>query len=251
MRKKLKKVNIITASILAVSIVFFAWQIGSVLAKSNLLIPSIKDTFIALGDLLSKKSTYLSLIYLLKDVLIGVAIGSFLGILSGILAYYFNWYYSFSKNFMVFFRSVPRISIILIVIIMVGYKVSGHFSLIILLMPIAFDIVLTGLDEMEPEHIDAFKLEANGFLKTARYLYLPFLKNQIFLILLQGIGFGTKVMIMTDYLTMSKNTVGASLYWARANIDYDYVFAWTILVVIISIILDSTLRIYMRIKKAK
>ncbi len=248
---RIKKYNMITAGTLAVFIVFLIWHLGSIYTKSNLLVPNINDTFFALGDVLSKFSTYKALLNLLKDTLISLSIGAFLGIASGILAFHFNFYYHFSKGFIVFFRSVPRISIILLLIIMVGYKASGYLSLIILIIPIAFDIVLTGLNEISKEYYDSFKLEANGFFKTLRYFYLPFLKSHIFLILLQGIGFGIKVMVMTDYLTLSKNTVGANLYWSKVNIDYNYVFAWTILIVILSITLDSLLRAYIKMRKAK
>jgi|BioPla2DNA2_1021312.scaffolds.fasta_scaffold371800_2 ABC-type nitrate/sulfonate/bicarbonate transport system permease component len=53
-------------------------------------------------------------------------------------------------------------------------------------------------------------------------------------------------MVMADYLTLSKNTVGHHLYWAKANIDYDYVFAWTIIIVILSLLLDNLLRLFVK-----
>ncbi len=246
MKKEYKKYNAITASTLAVFIVFLLWHLGSIFTKSNLLVPSINNTFSALYKIIINSKAYIVLLNLLKDVLFGIAVGSFLGIVSGVLAYYYNFYYHFSKNYMIFFRTVPRISIILILIIIFGYKTSGYISLILLLMPMAFDTILTGLKEIEDEYHDAFILEANGFFKTLWYFYLPFLKNHIILILLQGIGLGIKVMVMTDYLTLSKNTVGYHLYWAKANLDYDYVFAWTIIIVILSLLLDNLVRLFVK-----
>lgn len=229
---------------LSITLVLLLWIIGTSNLKTNLLIPTIDKTLKAFFSLITSRGTHYALFKLILSVLVGLLLGSTVGIITGILAFHFKGVYYFSKGFIVFFRTVPKISIILIIIIVFGYRLSGYISLLLIIIPIAFDTVITGLSQINSDYYDVFKLEGGDFFETLSYLYLPFLKDYIILILIQGIGFGIKVMIMSDYLILTKNSIGAKLFWARSNLEYDYVFAWTIIIIIISIIFDQILRVY-------
>lgn len=247
--KKYKIYYKITAVLFAVILVYILWFLGSKSDSSNILVPSIYDTFKSLIDIIKDISTYHKIFSLIIKVILSVIIGFVIGFLSGILSYHFSIYKYFSNGFIVFLRTVPRISILLLIIIVFGNVLTGYASVVLIVIPIVHDIINTGLNDIDKEYLDVFKMENNNFFKYLRFLYIPFLKNNIYLSLLQSISFGIKMMIMSDYLILTKNSIGSSLYWYKANSDYNFVFAWTIIIIIISLIFDLFLKIY--IKKTK
>jgi NitT/TauT family transport system permease protein len=63
---------------------------------------------------------------------------------------------------------------------------------------------------------------------------------------LQSAGLGIKVLVMAEFLAQTRNSIGNQLYLAKVNLEYDRVFAWTILLIIIAVILEFLIEYYVR-----
>lgn len=51
---------------------------------------------------------------------------------------------------------------------------------------------------------------------------------------------------MAEYLAQTKNSIGQALYMAKTNIDYSSVFAWTIILIILSALFELLISSYRR-----
>jgi NitT/TauT family transport system permease protein len=49
---------------------------------------------------------------------------------------------------------------------------------------------------------------------------------------------------MAEYLAQTKYAIGQMLYLAKTNLDYASVFAWTLILIIISIMLEYVIHTY-------
>lgn len=72
-------------------------------------------------------------------------------------------------------------------------------------------------------------------------IYLPIIRLGIIASLLQSIGIGLKVKVMTEFVANAPNSIGYELNQAKSWLAMDQVFAWTIILVLIVIILDFIL----------
>jgi NitT/TauT family transport system permease protein len=107
-----------------------------------------------------------------------------------------------------------------------------------MVFPIIYQGTLHGLESINPELIDVIKLEQRHMFALVFGFYLPEIKASIFLAFLQSFGLGIKVLVMAEYLAQTKNSMGNELYLAKVNLLYDEVFAWTLILIAISLILE-------------
>jgi ABC-type nitrate/sulfonate/bicarbonate transport system permease component len=54
----------------------------------------------------------------------------------------------------------------------------------------------------------------------------------LFISFFQTFGLGLKVMVTSEYLSQTKNSIGKALYNAQSNIALDEILAWSIIIVI-------------------
>ncbi|HKM40393.1 MAG TPA: ABC transporter permease, partial [Patescibacteria group bacterium] len=72
-------------------------------------------------------------------------------------------------------------------------------------------------------------------------IYIPIIRPGIISSLLQSIGIGLKVKVMTEFVANTPNSIGYELNQAKSWLSMDLVFAWTIILVVIVILLDFIL----------
>jgi NitT/TauT family transport system permease protein len=113
-----------------------------------------------------------------------------------------------------------------------------------MVFPIVFQATEDGIKSIDKELIDVYKLEEHHLPMAIKNLYFPLIKPYLFLSLLQSFGLGVKVLVMAEYLSQTKNSIGNALYLARINIEYQYVYAWTIVLIMISLLFEYGLTLY-------
>lgn len=92
--------------------------------------------------------------------------------------------------------------------------------------------------------VDVYKLEDNRLITGLKHCYIPLINTQIKTALLQSAGLGIKVLVMAEYLSQTKTSIGNSLYLAKVTLEFDQVFAWTILLILMAIVLSILIERY-------
>ncbi len=136
-------------------------------------------------------------------------------------------------------KTVPVISIVIIILIIFGPSLAPWIITFMVVFPIIYQATLEGMHHINKDLLDVFYLEHAHFKESIMYVYLPLLKNHIMLSLLQSFSLGLKVLIMAEYFAQTKYSIGRSLFIAKSNIDYAYVFAWTVIIVLCAILLET------------
>ena len=95
-------------------------------------------------------------------------------------------------------------------------------------------------------------LDSNTNISVLSYIHLPLIKHNIYLSIIQSIGIGIKVLVVSEFIVNTKNSIGEALINEKNMMNYDNVFAYSIfLVIIISFIEYSTKKIKLNIKHDK
>jgi len=210
----------------------------------RLILPSPIDVLLALGRLAGEGSSFaimgLTLIRLLISVIVSAIVGISLGLLSGLKRKASAWIHPY----ITLFRTIPILSIIVILIIILGYQIAPFVITFLIVFPIIYQATEEGILNMDVNLIDAYRLEEHHLKIAIKELYIPLIKPYVFLSLLQSFGLGLKVLVMAEFLAQTKTSMGEALYLAKTNLNYDEVFAWTIILILISVIFESLISYY-------
>lgn len=227
---------------LAVFIGFMLWISMYFLIDSPLLVPSIENIGLAFVHLFTSKSSLEVIYFTIIRLVIILFISSSCGVLLGAIASKRSKIAYFLQPYVTIFRTIPVISIFVILIILFGFKATPLIVTSLMVFPIVYQQTLESIKQIDQTFLDIYHLEDNRFWSGLKNCYLPLTKNQLLTAFLQSAGLGIKVLVMSEYLAQTPKSIGFSLYLAKTNIRYDQVFAWTILLIIVAILFETWIR---------
>ena len=235
-------------SIGSIFILFILWVIASSLISNEIVLPTPLSTFKAFFSLLIETNHLESIALTLFRLFIALFFAAFIGVIFGVLSGLNTKIRYVLRPVVTFLRTIPVISIVVILLIVFGFTLIPYLITFLMIFPLIFQAISDGIENLDQELVDVFKLEDDSLLDGVRYCYLPLIGPQIRTALLQSAGLGIKVLVMAEYLSQTSNSIGNSLYLSKVNLDYASVFSWTLLLIIIVIILEHFIRRFSSVK---
>ncbi len=223
---------------LYVFVVFVVWLVASSLINQPLLLPSPVHVLRALGSIFTTKDSIQAILASLLRLIISGLLSFITGVLLGIGAYTNPLFKRIINPIITLFRTIPVVSIIVILLILLGIRFAPLMITFLMLVPLSYQAVLEGLSNIDSELKDVYLLEDNHLWKMIWYCYFPLIAGYLKTAILQSGGLGIKVLVMAEYLAQTPISIGARLYLERVFLRYDYVFAWTILLVILALLFE-------------
>lgn len=230
--------------ILSVFILFLVWLIGFAWVDNPLLLPSPKMVGMAFVDLFRSSASLNVMGMSLLRLVIAMSGSLILGSVLGIFAGFKPWFAIFFQPVAAVLRSVPVVSIIVILLIFFGLRLTPYVITFLMIFPLIYQAFHDGIIGIDPELIDVYRLEDNRKWSGLWHCYLPLMRSRIRTVMLQSAGLGIKVLIMAEYLSQTRTSIGNSLYLAKINLAYDTVFAWTILLILLALTIEIGINLF-------
>ena len=76
-----------------------------------------------------------------------------------------------------------------------------------------------------------------------RKVFVPAILSNLFISFIQSIGLGFKVLVMSELISYTENSIGKKIYTSKLNLDIEGVFAWTIIIIVIVMIIEWIFRL--------
>ena len=244
MHTKNKKtlINIFTTT-LTVFIIFIGWIILSDVKNNQLIFPSVKQIFLKFENIFT--STGLKAFgFSLYRLLISIAFSFLVSFLVMLLYIVKKWTFGFFSPIVKIMRSVPFVSFSIFVLLIFGNKSSPYIIATLVIMPIVIDGLKSGIDSIDKNLTDDLALLDIGIWKKIFQVYLPILLPNIITLVLQTFGLGFKVMVMGEYLSQTPISIGKELYNAKSYLEMDLLIAWTIVIVVITSIVEFFVNLF-------
>jgi NitT/TauT family transport system permease protein len=192
-------------------------------------------------EMLVLKETYVVVFTSLSRLLLSLLFATFLGTILGLLSGTHSKVEAFLKPLVVTIRTLPVISIIIVILIIFGNTVTLYIISLLLLFPIVYQAELDGVKSIDPLLIDVLKLECDAtntdVLKLVYFpLSIPFLRTA----LIEAVGLGFKVLVVAEYIAQTKVSIGKEIYMAKVNLEFTDVFAWTLMLLVFVLLIEVT-----------
>lgn len=234
--------NLIRTSL---SIVFWiaVWEIVSIVVNNKFLLPGIHSTFSELMVILSSPQSYKFMLLTLLRVVVGFIIGIFGGVVLGIAAHSSKLVYSLISPIITVIRSTPVASFIVILWVLFSGDVLSVFIAFLMVMPIIWQSTLDGFDAIDNNLDEVAKVFRFGFFKRFKLVVFPSLLKFLVPAIITAAGLAWKAEIAAEIIAYTKNSVGQQINDAKYFMDTPKVFAWTVIIVLFSILLEKVAKI--------
>jgi NitT/TauT family transport system permease protein len=201
-----------------------------------MLLPSLSEVGLSLTKIVFSKDIIIILTSLLRLTTTFV-IASCLGIIFGFISAKYSWAEQWQKPYVSLLRTIPVISIIVILYILLGDELTVYVITFLMIFPLFYEATLDIIKRIDPNLIDVLKLDEIHFKESLRYVYIPILKESLKVTVFQSLGLGIKVLVMAEYLTQVDKSIGSSIYIAKINLDYAQVYAWTCILLLMMLVI--------------
>lgn len=230
--------------ILGIVFLFLVWDVASRSYNSPYVFPNVIDTFANLGLLLTQKSIYLSTLTTLGMALLAIIFSLIFGFVFGVLSFYIEPLRNFLRPFVSFFKIIPTVCVVILLILFSKGFASYLIIVFLVIFPIMYESTLNGFINIDKYIIESCKME--GFYRPKVFLkvLLPMSFPYINLGLIQSIGLGLKVEIMSEILIGygSIRGLGFLIYEAQSiTFNFIDIYSYVIIVIFVYGIIDLLL----------
>lgn len=248
MKNKFKK-PALTAGFVVIWII--VWHIAASLANKNLLlkIPLPIETLKAFINNLSNAAFWEAVFASLFHVVLGFISALVLGTVCGILASYSSLFKNLSAPIFHLIRSVPVAAFIVIAWLWLPTSILPPFISFLMVFPIIKSHVDTGLTAVDKKNVEMASVFGMNRWEILRHIKIPTVMPFLREASITGLGIAWKSGIAAEVICNPSGSLGALLSGAKLTIDYEQVFAVTLTVVILSLILENILKICWKERK--
>ena len=219
------------------------WEICARKIQLNFVLPTVGETFDAMISIISQKNELLTIILSLMRITTGFLMGVIIAMGLGILAVRFKAIKTLLSPLNIVAKSTPVAVIIIMLWLMIGgARVPAAVSTI-MVVPIIWQSILDGCEAIDPQLDEVCRIYNFSYFKRLKFLVMPTLLSYLLPALLTASGLAFKAGIAAEIICMTKKSIGQNLYNAKFLLDGPMMFAWTLIVLILSYFLEQLIKL--------
>lgn len=222
------------------------WQVLALIIDHPFLLPGIPETFTSLVEIVTKKAFFKTVFLSILRVLAGLLLGTALGVIFAALSYYFRWIKVLFSPFVSVVKATPIATVIILFWILFSGDLLVILIAVLMVLPIVWQNVLDGFGSIDRELIEVADVYQFSFPKRMKVLILPALSKYLIPAIITSTGLAWKAVISAEIIAYVKNSIGQLINDAKTSFDTSTVFAWTFIVIVLSLILERGTKYLLR-----
>ncbi len=217
------------------------WAVLAAVVDKEVLLPSPRDVARVLGSLLMLPSYWGSIAASLGRILLGFVIGCVAAVLLSVLCFRFSIADALISPVLSVIRAVPVASFIILALVWIGRSGVPTFSAFLMVLPIFTGNIIAGLKAADPSLREVCVIYHFRLFKKVRLLYLPAVRPYFLSAARTSLGMAWKAGIAAEVLCSLSSSIGGQIYDAKVYLETASLFAWTITVICISMLIEKLL----------
>ena len=246
MKNKLKQ---IACPIIAFLFWITVWQILAITLDLSFVFPKFSDTLKTFFALFVTPLFWTVIFSSLCRILLGFFIGVLLGIVLAVITNHFELFRALISPAMTVIKSTPVASFILLLWCLIGKNSVPTVIAVLMVMPIVWQNLMEGYESINHEFKELCDVFGVSALKRFKILTLPTLRRYLAPAIITSSSLAWKSGIAAEIIVYAKNSIGKEITDAKNFFESEAMFAWTIAVILLSILIESIIKRMSRMVK--
>lgn len=210
---------------------------------TEIILPSpsltIKEIFASFSDVKFLASAFNSICHMAESFLLAFALALILGTVSGLV----KTVHRFLYVIVVILRVIPTMSVILLAIIWFKDESRPIFIAFLVSFPLLYNEVYSAVSSCDKDLIEMSQVYKVRKRDKLLYFYLPTVSEKMFDGIISVLGLNVKLVIAAEAIAQTRLTLGVLMHTAKLNLETGRLFAYTIIAILISCLLEGLLRL--------
>ena len=183
--------------------------------------------------LLGEKITWEALGFTFGRISLGFFLAFLAALVLAALSARFPWVETLLRPYILAVQTVPVASFIVIALLWLSSRRISAFIAFLMVLPVLYANALQGIREADPQLLEMARVFRLSGLRRVRCIILPSLAPYLKSACHVALGVAAEVMAVAN------RSVGGMLYDAKVYLEISDLFAWTVLLVAVSILFEK------------
>ena len=215
------------------------WQVYSAVLARPTVLPTPIAVLRKLYELIAKESFYLDCLHSLGRIFAGLVFGILGGVLIAALCAWLGIFDGVLSPAVSVIKATPIASIIILMLFVMEKSYVPMVAAMLMALPIVFSNVRKGIVSVPTEQREVADVFGFGFIKRLRYCLLPSVIPYFSAACRSSLGIAWKAGIAAEVICTPKYSIGLNLNNAKVYLESEELYAWTIVVVIMSVLIEK------------
>ncbi len=222
------------------------WQLAAVWLNKPLLIPTPVDVFMRLLELVVTNVFWQTIFSSFFKMILGLFLGITVGNLFAVISYFSKLLHEIFYIPLSVIKATPVASFIILALLWIKDGFLSTFITMLMVTPIVWTNVYEGLLNTDKKILEMAKVFRFSLFKKIKYIYIPQLKSYFLAAVITASGLGWKAGIAAEVIARPGNSIGTFLHESKVYLETTDLFAWTIVVIVTSIILEKIIKFVLK-----
>ncbi|MFR4352949.1 MAG: ABC transporter permease [Roseburia sp.] len=224
----------------------FVWQVGSMLLGHEILLVSPVRVILRLVALAGALDFWQSIAFSSLHIGVGFFSAVVCGVLLAVLSSRYRRVKELLAPAMLAIKTIPVASFIILALLWFSSRNLSVFISFLMVLPVVYTNTLNGIEAIPREIVEMAEVFSVPAGRRVRYLYLP----QIMPFFSSGceiaLGLCWKSGIAAEVIGMPRGSIGEMLQQAKIYLDTPDLFAWTLVIVLISVTFEKLFLLFLK-----
>lgn len=143
-------------------------------------------------------------------------------------------------------RAVPVASFILLILLWTERDLVPVIISALMVLPVIWAAVRQGIDSVDRQLLELAAVYRFDRWKTLRLVWLPAVRSAFTTGLATAMGLAWKAGVAAEVLCQPKMAIGTQIFRAKQLLETARLFAWTIVVILLSLAMETLIRLLLR-----
>lgn len=217
------------------------WFALALKTNNAFLFPSPAEVLSLLGELVLTAEFWSISMASLCRVFLGVALSFLIGVIIAIAISYSKILNALASPMLTVIKSTPVASFIILACIWMDTSFLPVFITSLIVIPIVCSNISQGISSVDKNLGEVAKIYKFSLPKKIYRLYIPSLAPYFLAACKSSLGMAWKAGIAAEVLAPPKNAIGSQLYFAKTYYETSAMFAWTLVIILLSMIFEKLL----------
>ena len=217
------------------------WVIAAACVGNSLLLPTPAAVLKRLGQLACEWGFWETLFTSLGRILGGVAIALVLGILMAIATHFVPFLYTLFYPMITIIRSAPIASFLFLLYLWLDRDILPVIIAIFMVLPVVWANLHEALGTVDASLLEMAETYRFSPWKKVRRIYYPSVLPAFMASCRSSMGLAWKAGVAAEAILVPGISIGKMLYENKINLETTDLFAWTLTVIALSLVLELLL----------
>lgn len=220
---------------LALVVFLCLWEVVAIKINNDIYLPRLEDILSSMAEIFKDKDFFRNVLESLYRSIISFVIAFLLSMVIGVLSVMYPLFRNLLKPAHSITKTIPTMVLVVLALVWFNKDKAPFIVGIFIVFPILYEGVINAIKEVDKNLIEMCDIYNVSMKEKILKIYLPSIQFYFAGILMSTFSLAFKVVIAGEVHGQPKYGIGSAVQVAKVNFDTTAIFAWILIIAIISI----------------